>query len=257
MPEDTQTTSKKQSAVWEIPATWENVRGGISNTSDGVLAWGRAPEADVSANRARLAKRLGVPPGSIVTLEQVHGSRVVSVTKSEGGAGFLDPLTRIPSADGLFTSEQDLVLMTSHADCAPIFFNLPSKRAIGLVHSGWRGTLAGIGSQAVLGMCEKYDASPGEIEVAIGPQIATRSYEVGADVARDFIREFGQTVVAYVNGKSYLDVFAALIVDLLRAGVVSARYCPRPPNTFSEPRWSFYRRDGEQSSGMLAYFTML
>jgi copper oxidase (laccase) domain-containing protein len=87
--------------------------------------------------------------------------------------------------------------------------------------------------------------------------IATNTYEVGDDVAREFIDKFGPTVVAKLNGKSYLDVFAAIIVDLLGAGVGAARFCPRPPNTYSDPRWSSYRRDGVNAGGMLAYLVLL
>jgi YfiH family protein len=192
-----------------------------------------------------------------VTLEQVHGTRVVESSRSYAGAGFLDPKTRIPATDGHITSERGLVLMTSHADCAPIYFYLPAKQAIGMVHAGWRGTLAGIASEAVRTLCKTYNATPSEIEVAVGPMIATNTYEVGDDVAREFIDKFGPTVVAKLNGKSYLDVFAAIIVDLLGAGVGAARFCPRPPNTYSDPRWSSYRRDGVNAGGMLAYLVLL
>ncbi|MCB1059070.1 MAG: laccase domain-containing protein [Calditrichaeota bacterium] len=257
MPEDTQTAPKKQSSLWEIPATWEDVRGGISSTSDGIVAWGRATERDIQINRVRFAESIGIRPESVVTLEQVHGADNVRVFQKDTGSGFLDPATRLPATDGSFTSESGLVLMTSHADCAPIFLYLPSKHAIGLVHAGWRGTLAGIAAGAARKLCREFDANPEDIYIAVGPMISTVSYEVGADVAAEFVREFGETVVAKVQGKSYLDVFAAIIVDLLRAGVKSARFCPRPPNTFSDPRWSSFRRDGDQAGGMLAYFRLL
>lgn len=198
-----------------------------------------------------------LPIDSIVTPEQTHGSRVFKVDSTNRNLGFLDPRTRIPDTDGLITQDRSIVLMTSHADCAPIYFFNSKSNVVGLVHAGWRGTLAGIASAVVGRIHEEFGVLASDLQVAIGPMITTCNYPVGEDVAELFVEKFGQGVVAYYNNRPHLDVFAAIVIDLLRAGVSQARVTVRPPDTFSDSRWSSYRRDGEQAGGMLAYIRLL
>ncbi|MBL0060071.1 MAG: polyphenol oxidase family protein [bacterium] len=256
MPEDTQTVTKKQSALWTIPPNWEGVSGGISDTSDGILAWGRASVADVASNRIKWTEKLGLVHLEAITLEQVHEARVVKVDRTLCGSGIIDPTTRIPSSDGMITNDPAVLLVTSHADCAPIYLYHPGAKAIGLVHAGWRSTLAGIASIAVGEMSREFSLKPEKIQVSVGPMITTSNYEVGDDVAEKFVSKFGPSIIVKLGGKPHLDVFASIIIDLMRTGVATARFCPRPPDTYSDLRWSSFRRDGERAGGMLAYFKL-
>lgn len=173
------------------------------------------------------------------------------------GSGFLNPLTRIPDTDGLFTQDPKIALITSHADCAPIFLFHPESRVVGLIHAGWRGTLAGIASAGASRIQEEFGVLLSDLQVTIGPMITTCNYPVGDDVAELFVDKFGPGVIARYGNRPHLDVFAAIVIDLLRAGVSQARVTVRPPDTFSDPRWSSYRRDGEQAGGMLAYIRLI
>ncbi len=254
--EDTQTQPKNQTQDWALPLDWVGVNGGISETSDGSLGWGRAEQNEICRLRTAWALRVGLKPETCVTLEQTHSAHVLRVDLSQAGSGLLDPATRIPDADGIITDDPSVTLITSHADCAPIFLYAPGSRAIGLIHSGWRGTLSGIAARAVSLMKNELAVLPSDLRVAIGPMIGTRHYAVGEDVAGEFANKFGPNVVATFDGKPHLDIFAAIIVDLMRAGVAFARFCPRPPDTFSDARWSSFRRDGQRAGGMLAYFRL-
>jgi len=256
MTEDTQTVTKKQSVLWTLPPSWLGVRGGISDTSDGILAWGRAGESNVRKARLAWAKKAGLRPQACVTLDQVHGNRVHRVLTSDAGSGFLNPEERIASCDGQITNLEGIVLITSHADCAPLYLYHKKSRTIGLVHAGWRGTLAGIAALAVAKMSKEFLVAPSDVEVAVGPMITTRSYVVGNDVATDFQRKFGGSVVTNFGGRPHLDIFACLIIDLLRAGVTSARHSLRPPDTYSDNCWSSFRRDGDKAGGMLAFISI-
>ncbi len=256
MPEDTQTVTKKQSALWAIPPDWKGVSGGISDTSDGILAWGRASAAEVASNRIEWTEKFGLVHSEAVTLEQVHEARIVKVDRTHCGSGIIDSTSRIPKTDASITNDPAVMLITSHADCAPIFLYHPGAKAIGLVHAGWRSTLAGIASIAVGEMSREFSLKPEDIQVSIGPTITTSNYEVGEDVAEKFVSKFGPSIIVKFGGKPHLDVFASIIIDLLRAGVATARFCPRPPDTYSDLRWSSFRRDGERAGGMLAYFKL-
>lgn len=153
---------------------------------------------NVEENLMRIKAAMGGYPSAWV--DQVAGKDVVEVD-SGGFAGV---------ADALITSEKDLSLAIGVADCAPVA--LVGESSIGMVHSGWRGTLAGISGEAV----KKMRGSFGEIPAAyIGPCIRRCCYEVSEEIAGDFAREFGEEVV---SGRR-LSIPDAIIVDLKRAGV--------------------------------------
>jgi copper oxidase (laccase) domain-containing protein len=99
-------------------------------------------------------------------------------------------------------------------------------------------------------------ASPDELKVAVGPMIGTCHYPVGEDVAEQFISQFGPQVVTEFSHHPHLDLYAAIAIDLLRAGVTEHNLGARPPSTFTDPCWSSYRRDGTGAGGMLAFFTL-
>ena len=88
--------------------------------------------------------------------------------------------------DGLVTNEPGVCLVTSYADCVPLYFVDPVHHAIGLTHSGWRGTVAKIGTRTLELMHEKYGSEPGDMVCAIGPCICKKCYEVSEDVAEAF-----------------------------------------------------------------------
>lgn len=88
--------------------------------------------------------------------------------------------------DGLVTNEPGVCLVTSYADCVPLYFVDPVHRAIGLTHSGWRGTVAKIGTRTIELMHEKYGSEPKDMVCAIGPCIGKECYEVSEDVAKAF-----------------------------------------------------------------------
>lgn len=88
--------------------------------------------------------------------------------------------------DGLVTNEPGICLVTSYADCVPLYFVDPVHRAIGLTHSGWRGTVAKIGTRTLELMHEMYGSEPADMVCAIGPCICKKCYEVSEDVAEAF-----------------------------------------------------------------------
>ena len=131
-------------------------------------------------------------------VRQVAGEEVVGVS----GAGFAG------EADALVTSEEDLCLAVAVADCVPVA--LVGQRSVGMVHSGWRGTLSGIAGKAVREMGEA-----GGIRAYVGPCIRGCCYEVSEELAEEFARKFGPEVV---SGR-YLSLPAAIRTDLERSGV--------------------------------------
>ena len=154
---------------------------------------GDDPDA-VAENVSIIHEAVGGIPSAWV--KQVAGDGVVRVR--EGGfAG---------EADALVTSEAGLCLNVAVADCVPVA--LVGNDEVAMVHSGWRGTLAGISGRAAVRMS-------GEIRAYIGPGIRVCCYEVSEELAEAFAAEFGEGVVSGRN----LSLPDAIKTDLRRAGV--------------------------------------
>jgi YfiH family protein len=82
----------------------------------------------------------------------------------------------------MLTHNPQVTLFMRFADCTPILLYDPDKQVVGLVHSGWLGTVRGAAQAAVGAMQERYDSTPADILAAIGPSIGPDHYEVGEDV---------------------------------------------------------------------------
>ena len=102
----------------------------------------------VDENFRRFCDRLHMDWQKIVSTDQTHTANVRIVTEADEGHGISRPKSFF-DVDGQVTDVPGLPLITYHADCVPLFFVDPVKKAIGLTHSGWRGTAARIGRNTV------------------------------------------------------------------------------------------------------------
>jgi YfiH family protein len=155
---------------------------------------GDDPEA-VDENLSVIRKAIDLRPAAWI--RQVAGDTVVRVSEP-GFAG---------KADGLVSAEPDLCLSVAVADCVPVA--LVGERDVGMVHSGWRGTLVGLSGKAA------HSLGRYRVRAYIGPSIRRCCYEVSEELAAEFAAEFGDEVV---SGR-HLSLQDAIRVDLERAGV--------------------------------------
>ncbi|MGB0575721.1 MAG: peptidoglycan editing factor PgeF [Alphaproteobacteria bacterium] len=134
---------------------------------------------NVSENRRRVSKKMGVAPASLMSVYQVHGTDVVTVD---------EPWDRhaAPQADGMVTSRLGLALGILTADCTPVLLADQQAGVIGACHAGWRGALDGIIEATVIAM-EELGARRDQINAAIGPCIAQKSYQVGLEFREQFV----------------------------------------------------------------------
>lgn len=143
----------------------------------------------VETNFRRLAGALDVDYEKFVFTDQTHTVNVRKVTAEDAGGG----LTRergYTDVDGLITDVPGIVLSTFYADCVPLYFVDPVHRAIGMSHSGWRGTVARMGEVTLRAMEREYGTKPGDVICAIGPSICQDCYEISEDVAEAFREAF-------------------------------------------------------------------
>jgi YfiH family protein len=132
------------------------------------------------AVRERFLRELGVDPGALHLLRQVHGDTVVEVN----GPGGVDGARR--SGDALFTRTPGVPLGISVADCVPVFLFGAKPATIALVHAGREGTRRAIVSAAVRRMTAGNGTTPEGIRALIGPSAGPCCYEVSAELAADW-----------------------------------------------------------------------
>lgn len=178
----------------------------------------------VDENFRRIAGALGCRVEDIVCSDQTHTTNLRVATRKDGGKGIV-AARDYRDVDGLLTDEPGLVLATFYADCVPLYLVDTRHRAIGLAHSGWRGTAARMGRCVVEKMGELYGTRAEDIVAAVGPSICQSCYEVSEDVAAVFREEFRgsgqerQLLVRKDNGKYLLDLWRANEIILTEAGI--------------------------------------
>lgn len=128
--------------------------------------------ARVAENRARVAAALGVAPGALFGVRQVHGVRC-AVLES--------PWAVPPEADALATRLPGVAIGVVTADCGPVLFEDREAGVVAAAHAGWRGAVAGVLEATVAAMVG-LGADPARIVAAVGPCIGQASYEVAADL---------------------------------------------------------------------------
>lgn len=206
----------------------------------------------VQDNRQRLWTDLGVTETQVALAEQTHGSTVARVTEG----------SKTPAAgtDALITDTRDVLLMMLYADCVPVYLIDPTARAIGLVHSGWRGTAADIAGRTIAAMTAQFGSTPQSCLAAIGPCIGGDSYEVGREVAGLFrnLPDLRGGIAVYpkneLTGTYTLNLRQVVFSQLLGAGLRADAIAVCAEDTFQNKRDFFsYRRDGAQTGRMAAF----
>ena len=142
---------------------------------------GSEPVGEVMSRWSSLQDDLADKARRLAVVRQVHGSRVLVHT------GGWDGWLRGGEGDGQIAAERGIALATTVADCVPVFIGHPSG-IVALLHSGWRGTVAGITAAAIAAL-ERQDFSASDLAMHLGPAICGRCYEVSADVRGQLIGE--------------------------------------------------------------------
>jgi hypothetical protein len=136
---------------------------------------------NVSKNRALLQAAVGAENLDLVLLKQIHSDVIHTISSR---------VTEPHQGDATTTNRPDLLLGVQTADCVPLLFVDPKKRAVAAVHAGWRGTLARIAEKTVGRMKMEFGSEPKDLLVALGPSIGPCCYEVGAELVIKFAAQF-------------------------------------------------------------------
>jgi YfiH family protein len=139
----------------------------------------------VERNRAIFLRKLGAlngaKPWPLIGLRQIHSELIHCISAPPA-----EPLV----GDGLITMTPGLVLTIQTADCLPVILVDSKRRAVGVFHAGWRGTVKRIVEKGVGELRRYFGTRPQDIKAAIGPGVHSCCYEVGEEVVAQFESQF-------------------------------------------------------------------
>ena len=157
--------------------------------------------AAVENNRATFLKNLGATrnrhPWPLVILRQIHSDLIHHVS---------EPPETMLTGDGLVTSTPGILLAIQTADCLPVILADGKRHAVGVFHSGWRGTLKRIVEKGVGEMRRCFGTLPRDLKAFIGPGVHACCYQVGQEVRDKFESQFGYAAALFHETKETGDI---------------------------------------------------
>ena len=221
---------------------------------------------NVFENYRRIAKALGVSFDSFVAAHQTHTTNIKKVGLNDKGKGVTKERD-YTDIDGLITNEKGITLVTFFADCIPLYFFDPINNAIGLAHSGWRGTLNGMVTKMVKAMEENYKTNPKNLIACIGPGICEDCYEISLDLADKFKSSFDIENISDIISNYHKDKFGnehcqlnlgkANEILMIRAGILRENISISNICTHCNSNLLFSHRKQGDDRGNLAAFLAL
>ena len=188
---------------------------------------------------------------NIATIDQTHSSDVLVIND-----GFKD-LSR-EKGDAIITDLRGIGIGVFTADCVPILFAEKAGSLVAVVHAGWRGTLSQVPIATLTEMKKRFGIEPSRVSCVVGPSIGGCCYEVGEDVASQFIHKFDNWkdfLFRKSNLKYILDLKEANRINLFKEGVRDIEVmniCTKCNSDFHS-----YRRDGENVGKQLSFIGLV
>lgn len=181
-----------------------------------------------------------LPAAESADLKQIHSEIIVRADA---------PASRFCEGDALVTNHPGLWVRIRTADCLPVLFVDPHRRAVAAAHCGWRGVRLGLAASTIRRMHEEFGSAPAGLLAAIGPGIGPCCFEVGPEVAAEFRDAFPERTD--LDRKTHLDLTEALVRQLEQAGIDRARVSTGGLCTRCDgERFHSFRRDRERAGRM-------
>lgn len=239
-------------------------KGGVSEGifSSMNLSYTRGDHKEsVDENFRRIAAVFESTPDKFVCSDQTHTTNIKLVTEEDQGKGVVREKD-YHDIDGLITNVPGLILATFYADCVPLFFVDTAHKAIGLSHSGWRGTVEKMGACTLKAMEKAFGTRPEDVKAAIGPSICQKCYEVSEDVAQQFLTVFPDNqddilMPGKEKGKYQLNLWEANRIVLLQAGILPQNLEVTDVCTCCNSEYLFSHRASHGKRGNLGAFLEL
>jgi len=199
----------------------------------------------VAVNRERFLSKFNLSLDGIVAGELIHSANVAVVDRSDAGRG-ARRADWIPGVDALVTNDPEVLLLTTHADCAPVVIYDPVHRVLGQAHAGWRSLRAGIIEKTVEAVRSFNGTSPSILKAWVGPTVGACCYPVGFEVSALFPIECRHLV----TGQERLNLLRFIQLSLEKLGFTAGEVDFAGVCTSCDRRFSSFRRDGVKASAM-------
>jgi YfiH family protein len=166
-----------------------------------------------------LGEQLGFNPSGMTMVMQMHTDKIKKVTFKDSLQNI--PYDRLPVYDAMISDCKGIVLATNHADCVPVYFIDSENKAVGLAHSGWKGTLNLIAPKTARAMKEAYGTDLSKLSCVIGPSICAGCYEIRKDVYDLFTEKhsFAEKYIVPKKDSYRLDLKGLIKETLIREGL--------------------------------------
>ena len=210
-------------------------------------------------NRIKLAEALDIELDMMIGCQQVHGAHVAVVSGADAGRGMRPGLPSIEGADAMVTATSGLYLMVLAADCPSVFLYDPMRRAVGIAHSGWKGTAGRIAGKAVEAMVREFGSQPQDIQAVIGPGVGPCCYNVRDDVIKQVETSFPRAwqhsrdidaLLTRDDGLVYFNLWAAIKRALLDVGVADGNISSETVCTAHNTGTFYSHRDEDGKCGL-------
>ena len=187
-------TFNRLSEISFIKHAFSTKEGGVS---EGIfksmnLSFTRGDDSEkVKENYKRFFEAVGLTLNNMVMSDQIHEVDVLKIDEEKlSSLGNDIEHRRFENVDGMITNLKNVPLVTFYADCVPLYIVDTKNKAIGMSHSGWRGTVKGMGIKTVEAMTSEYGTNPKDIVAVVGPSICKECYEVSKDVVDEFHKAY-------------------------------------------------------------------
>jgi polyphenol oxidase len=213
-------------------------RGGVSEPPYASLNLGTATADDpasVARNYDLVGSALGIEPGWVARMAQVHGAEVAVVRRPPDA-------DRLPAVDAMVTDRPGLALSVRVADCVPVLLADAASGVVGCAHAGRAGLAGGVVPRTVEAM---RGLGASRLQAWIGPYVCGGCYEVPEQMRADVTAVVPEADSTTTWGTPALDIGAGVEAQLRAAGctvVEVPRRCTR-----EDPDLYSHRRDGDRA----------
>ncbi|WDV08238.1 MULTISPECIES: peptidoglycan editing factor PgeF [Lysinibacillus] len=201
---------------------------------------------DVIENRQQLAATLNCDLQQFICTEQTHSANFHKVTLADKGRGAEQMDTAVKNTDALYTTEPNLLVCSFTADCVPVIFYNAVNGLVGVIHSGWQGTVKEITLKLFQHLVHEEQCRPEDFHVQIGMALSQQKFEVDADVYEKFHSLGYAEQFMYFNAetnKYHIDNQQTVKKQCELAGIPAEHIQIDATCTFLSPDGFSYRQD--------------
>jgi len=232
--------------------------GGVSKGNFGSL--NLSPySGDSSENFQRnlqiVSEETGIDPQNFIIPFQTHEDKILMIDEDFFKLSDEIKKKKLLGIDAIITKQKNICIGVTTADCVPILLYDATKKAIAVVHAGWRGTCARLVEKTINQMQRAFGSNPRNLYALLGPSISPEAYEVGKELIEPFnIAGFDiDKIFKEKNGKQFLNLWEANRQLLIISGVPGSQIQISGICTYTEYKDFFSaRRFGINSGRMLS-----